>query len=669
MQNSIDLTIIQQLEAFRSPSSKAKRGLGLPDIEQIRARGATIDKVTAQLKTEFAGLDTQIDHIMGLVRPWFVLPQAQRRPTVISFWGMTGVGKSSFVLRLVELLEMRSNYGYVDLGKAVEKSSIRMDTAAPFPNSIMRMSGSAGIMFFDEMHSVRTVDEMGNDIDRPQLCDFWTLIDSGLVNQSFESYVWAINRNLAEMRSVAKQLPGEMDYFGDEASLDMIINLLELKVSARDLREVAVRDPLTYLQWSTSLLEQGVKDLQPLDYTQCLIFTAGNLDEVYRDSFALNPDDMNAEDLYEKTSKIGPDRVKQALLRRFRPEQVARLGSLQIVFPSLSKAAFQSLIRLRLGEISKWLDKSFQLKLTFDESVTQLILHEGVVPAQGARPVLSTITEHLEIRTASWVIAASTAAAKELRVVFDPSTKTLECRAGGKSLHAAELRLREDRLPEIDISPAMNEAICVHEAGHAVAGIVLQGRLPIKVLTGSMAWHRGGPRVEFRPVEFMTRETAENLLSIMLAGYAAEELYFGTRGISLGASSDLQKATDLAGSMVMQCGLGTHLSASFESQGVPFNTTTHKKTDDTAVEKLLEAAMVRVRKVFSEQRALLDAVVDQLMHQERVTGKQLAEVVLEHYRGDEEEIRAITSRKDPREEESERRHRSPKRKSSLKRAA
>lgn len=659
MQNSV----VEQLESFRSPRAKAKRGQGIPDLNEIRRRGGVIDRVIAQLKTEFAGLDAQIDQIMALVRPWFVLPQAQRRPTVISFWGMTGVGKSSFVLRLVELLDMRANYGYVDLGKAVEKSSIRMDTAAPFPNSIMRMSGSAGIMFFDEMHSVRTVDEMGNDIDRPQLCDFWTLIDSGIVSQSFESFTWAINRNLAEMRSIAKQIPGEMDYFGDEASLDMIINLLELKVSARELREIAVQDPLAYLQWSTALLEQGVKELQPLDYTQCLVFTAGNLDEVYRDSFALNPDDMNAEDLYARTSKIGPDRVKQALLRRFRPEQVARLGSLQIIFPSLSKAAFQSLIRLRLNDIAAWLERSFGLRVEFDDSVTQLILHEGVVPAQGARPVLSTITEHIEIRTASWVIAASTAGARGFRVVFDPGTKRLECRADERVLHAAELRLREDRLPEIEINPAMAEAICVHEAGHAVAGIALQGRLPIKVLTGGVAWHRGGPRVEFRPVEFMTRETAENTLSILLGGIAAEELYFGKGGVSMGASSDLQKATDLAGAMISQCGLGPHLSASFDSQGAPFNTTTHKKADDAAVDRLLADAMARVRRVLTEQRALLDAVVGQLLHSERVTGPALAATVRRHYRGPKAEIAAILRRKDPRE------HESPRRKPRLRRAA
>ena len=43
-------------------------------------------------------------------------------------------------------------------------------------------------------------------------------------------------------------------------------------------------------------------------------------------------------------------------------------------------------------------------------------------------------------------------------------------------------------------------------------------------------------------------------LDTLMGGRIAEELTFGEGGVSSGASDDMQRATDLAKSMVAQCG-------------------------------------------------------------------------------------------------------------------
>ncbi|MBX3021862.1 MAG: hypothetical protein KF799_09320 [Bdellovibrionales bacterium] len=638
-------TTVQKLESLCSPRRKPATRVGLPSIEDIQRRAGHLKDVALVLKAEFAGLDEQIDQILTLVRPWYVLPQAQRRPTVISLWGMTGVGKSSFVRRMVECLDCMSSFAYLDLGKASEGAASRLSGDSSLPSSMNRLSGQPCVLFFDEMHTVRTVDEGGHDIDRPQLCDFWSLIDSGLITQNMDAIANALNGVLREIRYLPQNMHNlEHAPFADEYQLDHMIGMLELKTSSRDLREIALSDPHGFLNWNVQKLEQLYKNNTPMDFTQALIFTAGNLDEVYGDSFSVNPDDMNAEDLYRRTSQVSPDKVKESLLRRFRPEQVARLGSMQIVFPSLSKNAFLRLIRLRLQGLSSWIKSAFDVSLEFDETIVQMILHEGVVPAQGARPVLSTITELIEIRTSAWLIAASERGVSGLNVRYDRLAQTIECMAGSATLWSARIKTKEERLPQITMNETVRQVIMVHEAGHTVVGIVTQGRLPIKILTGSMAWHRGGPRVEFPPTDTLTRDCAMAMLATSLAGMAAEQVIFGKESFSMGCSSDLQKATSLAASMVSQCGMGSHLGVSFLDQMNPGNLATVKENDDRDVEALLQTALQQARKILLAQRPLLNAIIELLDSSERVTRKDIGESVRRFYRGSKKEIDEILLR-------------------------
>lgn len=57
------------------------------------------------LKKEFFGMDSVIDQIIESISSWYFFPHMQERPVVLNLWGMTGVGKSDLLKRLVQLLK------------------------------------------------------------------------------------------------------------------------------------------------------------------------------------------------------------------------------------------------------------------------------------------------------------------------------------------------------------------------------------------------------------------------------------------------------------------------------------------------------------------------------------------------------------------------------------
>ena len=69
----------------------------------IKSRVLEINEIGAQLKTEFAGIDKQIDTIIRYVTPFYATPELLTRPVVVCLWGMTGVGKTHVLRRLANL--------------------------------------------------------------------------------------------------------------------------------------------------------------------------------------------------------------------------------------------------------------------------------------------------------------------------------------------------------------------------------------------------------------------------------------------------------------------------------------------------------------------------------------------------------------------------------------
>ncbi|MBB4190015.1 DNA polymerase III delta prime subunit [Rhizobium aethiopicum] len=114
--------------------------------------------------------------------------------------------------------------------------------------------------------------------------------------------------------------------------------------------------------------------------------------------------------------------------------------------------------------------------------------------------------------------------------------------------------------PIAPIKGRLRDRICIHEAGHAAAIIALNvGRLTgVAVMDGFYKGGIGGGAAFDREERLQTAKHYRNELIVQLAGMAAEIVFFEEHLEGSGGrhGSDLQRAADLATSMIAQLGMG-----------------------------------------------------------------------------------------------------------------
>ena len=135
----------------------------------------------------------------------------------------------------------------------------------------------------------------------------------------------------------------------------------------------------------------------------------------------------------------------------------------------------------------------------------------------------------------------------------------------------------------------------------------------------------------------MTRSELLDRLAVLLGGRVAEEQVFGE--ISTGAQNDLQRATDIARSMVTEYGMSDLLGlVTYERAHPPMflpegftPSRTYSETKATQIDeeisRVVEKAHERVRKILSERRKVLDDLAHLLSQKEIVQGQELREML------------------------------------------
>jgi cell division protease FtsH len=135
----------------------------------------------------------------------------------------------------------------------------------------------------------------------------------------------------------------------------------------------------------------------------------------------------------------------------------------------------------------------------------------------------------------------------------------------------------------------------------------------------------------------MTRPELLDRLAVLLGGRVAEELVF--KEISTGAQNDLQRATDIARSMVTEYGMSDRLGlVSYEHPRQPMflpesfssgkNYSEAKAAQiDEEVARFVREAHQRVHKILSERRTVLDDLAHLLSQKESVQGEELRKML------------------------------------------
>jgi cell division protease FtsH len=191
------------------------------------------------------------------------------------------------------------------------------------------------------------------------------------------------------------------------------------------------------------------------------------------------------------------------------------------------------------------------------------------------------------------------------------------------------------------MNPKEKETVAYHEAGHA---IVAESRPYADRVSKVSIIPRGIAALGYtqqQPTEdryLLKKSELLDRIDVLLAGRVAEEIVYGD--VSTGAQNDLQRATDIARSMVTHYGMSAELGlASFEEpRTTPFLPTplpesVRNYSERTAqaidgeVRKIMAEAQERVRQTLTAKRAALDALAKKLLEKEVVERSVLLELL------------------------------------------
>jgi cell division protease FtsH len=161
----------------------------------------------------------------------------------------------------------------------------------------------------------------------------------------------------------------------------------------------------------------------------------------------------------------------------------------------------------------------------------------------------------------------------------------------------------------------------VHEAGHAVAACRCPGSDPVHKATIVPHGRALGMVVRLPERERMsvTVSKLRDELTVLMAGRAAEHAVFGADSVTTGAASDIEQATALARSMVVEWGLGERVGMVRVS---PERAVLDAVVEDE-VRAIVHAAYKRAFDLVETERPALDRIADALFERETLEGAEI----------------------------------------------
>lgn len=511
-------------------------------FEDFSKKRVKLDRLRRLLKKKFVGIDEVIDEIMSSVEAWYLMPELLTRPTIVNLWGTTGVGKTELVDTIAKELGFANRYTKIELAGTGSRGYSVLELFTSKSNVV---SQQQNMIFFDEFQNFRTIDKKGNDITDKEHSDFWELLNDGKIATKRElREITDDFRSLVTSRSSSAKLV-KSTWMGTEYELTRIKSVLGLDESITQLGEWTIK------KMNRTLKRHARNAFHKLDCTKSLIVIAGNLDEAYRFSDQVDEIDLDADDYHELSKKVNFLTIKKALTARFKPEQIARLGNTHVIYPCLSKSAYQKLIKMSINSVRTHLKKIAGIDLIVRKSVLDLIYQNGVFPTQGARPVFTTVREVVENnipKIAVFCIDLNTTEAamdyKDGQIVVTASDKELSLPYEGK-VNALKAKKTKDEL----------SIVAVHEAGHAVMFASQFGIAPEKISIDTVSGGKAG--FVKNPNIYPSKEFMEKEVMVLLAGQCAEQAVFGKEMTSAGASQDIEVATEIVCNMTRQYGLSS----------------------------------------------------------------------------------------------------------------
>lgn len=583
-------------EAFAAPVIKVEDSAlhfirpypGTPEARQER-----LHELRESLLSRFMGIDSIIDSILSRICSWYVSPEKSDRPLIVNLWGTTGVGKTCLVRAIRDYLGFSSSYLEIVLSNKENGYDVsdEIDTGSTIG------TGAPGIILFDEFQRLRSKDSHGEPLRGLGYQDIWQILSDGMVSTKLplssvyslmgrlnwspfsgfgeaskpdasdsdsiglaDANAWrtmesALGYSLgASPEKVAKSLPKDLSILqGSKKNLNALSRLLKASgIETGGTLEGILHGAHALM---VSCGHQG--DLSSsADYTKCLIFVAGNLDQLYSHHLGDVPVTAPADYVRQLSSGISVPDVKESLGSLFFPEQVARLGNIHITYSTLDSSGYHGIIKAHMADYVKSLAEK---GLSIDGSVYELIYRNGVYPLQGVRPVLSTISEvvsEINSMLSLFQVKHGSLASEASVISYSvPDVSLLIRSAAGATLYSYRyIGGKDSVLVPLSKDCDYVRFASIHEAGHAVTYYVRTGG----VVPSMMFIDNTRAATEMGLGKGSTADTLCATMEATMAGVVATRKT-GLSDEDLGHIGDYSAATHMATGMIRNKALGPYL--------------------------------------------------------------------------------------------------------------
>jgi cell division protease FtsH len=223
----------------------------------------------------------------------------------------------------------------------------------------------------------------------------------------------------------------------------------------------------------------------------------------------------------------------------------------------------------------------------------------------------------------------------------------LAARKGKRLVAMSEFELAKDKVmmgaerKSMVMTEDEKKSTAYHEAGHALVSLHVPGCDPLHKVTIiprgralGVTWN-----LPERDRYSMSMKQMKARLALCFGGRIAEQLIYGQDELNTGASNDIQQATDMARSMVMEYGMSEKLGwlryrdnqeevflghSVARSQSVSEETA---RTIDQEIRRLIEEAEAAARAVLTEHIDELHRLAGALLEYETLTGEEAKKAI------------------------------------------
>jgi cell division protease FtsH len=219
----------------------------------------------------------------------------------------------------------------------------------------------------------------------------------------------------------------------------------------------------------------------------------------------------------------------------------------------------------------------------------------------------------------------------------------IAARRDGETVTMADFQEAADRIigglekKNRAMNPKEKEIVAYHESGHALIAMMLPNADPVNKISIIPRGIAALGYTQQLPTEdryLMTRDELLDRLKVLLGGRVSEELVFGD--MSTGAMNDLQRATDIARSMVTEYGMSDRLGpltyareprSSYLDLGLGSRTREYSERTaegiDEEISRIIEEAYQDTRSILKDQRGNLQRLAGILLDKESIEGDEL----------------------------------------------